>query len=397
MKPLPLFFALYIVLGFVLTGHTASSGNAFYGDPPDEHHPWAIHDPNRPQPKVVTPGTFSSPERPGQPPSDAIVLFDGSDLSKWESAKDGSSAKWEVNDGVMQVVPATGDLRTKEKFGDCQLHIEWAAPKEVKGDSQGRGNSGIFLMGLVEVQVLDSYNNLTYADGHAASIYSVCPPLANALRPPGEFQVYDIVFRRPIYKDGSAVDPGYVTVFVNGVLAQDHTTVEGGTGHMARAKPGPFPAKGPLQLQDHGNKMRFRNIWYRELPPRAVEGGTDGPLTTEATMAKRHELAASIREDSEKLKDPANPGRELLRLMESLEYEKTEPTQQRVEQLAGQYIEGLKAMSADQAGSKKDQAKNVRNAFQFLARFKILPADFGPKVELEKFIKEQNWDKKSGS
>ena len=143
--------------------------------------------------------------------------------------------------------------------------------------------------------------------------------------------------------------------------------------------------------------MRFRNIWYRELPPRAVEGGTDGPLTTEATMAKRHELAASIREDSEKLKDPANPGRELLRLMESLEYEKTEPTQQRVEQLAGQYIEGLKAMSADQAGSKKDQAKNVRNAFQFLARFKILPADFGPKVELEKFIKEQNWDKKSGS
>jgi len=241
----------------------ASPGPAFYGDAPDEHHPWAVHDPNRPQPKVVTPGTFSSPEQPGTPPSDAIVLFDGTDLSKWESAKDGSSAKWLVTNGVMQVAPSTGVIRTKEKFGDCQLHIEWAAPKEVKGDSQGRGNSGVFLMGRVEIQVLDSYNNLTYADGHAASVYSVNPPMANALRPPGEFQVYDIVFRRPIYKDGKPLDPGYVTVFVNGVLAQDNTELEGGTGHMARAKPGPFPDKGPLELQDHGNPMRFRNIWYR--------------------------------------------------------------------------------------------------------------------------------------
>src|SRR5947209_4008987 len=189
---------------FVLSAlplRSASSGAAFYGDAPDEHHPWAVHDPNRPQPKVVTPGTFSTPEQPGKPPSDAIVLFDGSDLSKWESAKDGGPSKWAVKDGVMQVVPSTGDNRTKEKFGDCQLHIEWAAPKEVKGDSQGRGNSGIFLMGRIEIQVLDSYHNLTYADGHAASVYSVNPPLANALRPPGEFQVYDIVFRRPIYKD----------------------------------------------------------------------------------------------------------------------------------------------------------------------------------------------------
>src|SRR5438093_5357714 len=303
------------LLSLAAAGRAASSGQAFYGDPPDEHHPWAVHDPNRPQPKVVTPGTFSSPEQPGQPPSDAVMLFDGADLAKWESAKDGSSARWLVKNGVMQVAPSTGDIRTREKFGDCQLHIEWAAPSEVKGDSQGRGNSGIFLMG-VEIQVLDSYNNVTYADGHAASVYSVSPPLANALRPPGEFQVYDIVFRRPIYKNGAAVDPGYVTVFVNGVLAQDHTTLEGGTGHMTRAKPGPFPEKGPLQLQDHGNPMRFRNIWYRELPPRAIEGGADGPLSTEATLAKRKELAAAIREDAEQHNNPANAVPAMLRLME---------------------------------------------------------------------------------
>ena len=374
-----------------MAGHAASSGAAFYGDAPDEHHPWAVHDPNRPQPKVVTPGTFSTPEQAGKPPSDAIVLFDGTDLSKWESAKDGSAAKWAVKDGVMQVVPSTGDSRTKAQFGDCQLHIEWAAPTEVKGDSQGRGNSGIFLMGRVEIQVLDSYNNLTYADGHAASVYSVSPPLANALRPPGEFQVYDIVFRRPIYKDGKVLDPGHVTIFVNGVLAQDHAELEGATGHMGRAKPGPFPDKGPLQLQDHGNTMRFRNIWYRELPPRAVEGGTDGPLTTEATMAKRKAIAASIRQDAG---GATNSVTEMLRLMESLEYEKDEATIQRVEQMSGRYVATLKELPSDKLKSKKDEAKHVDSAFKFLARFNILPATFASKVELENVIKDQGWDKK---
>src|SRR5258706_8893658 len=202
-----------------LAGATAGPfGSAFYGDPPDEHHPWAIHDGNRPQPKVVTPGTFSSPEQPGQPPSDAVVLFDGSDLSHWEANEgEGKPTKWIIKDGAMECVPGSGYVRTKDKFGDCQLHVEWAAPSNVKGDSQGRGNSGVFLMGRVEVQVLDNYNNPTYADGFAASIYGVNPPQANALRKPGEFQIYDIVFRRPIYKDGKEVEPGYVTVFDNGV------------------------------------------------------------------------------------------------------------------------------------------------------------------------------------
>jgi prepilin-type processing-associated H-X9-DG protein len=373
----------------------ASAGPVFYGDPPDDHHPWAVHDGNRPQPKIVTPGTFSLPEQPGKPPSDAILLFDGTNLSKWESDKQGNPpAKWAVIDGVMQVVPGTGGIRTKDRFGDCQLHVEWAAPAKVEGDSQGRANSGIFLMGMLEIQVLDSYNNVTYADGHAGAYYGINPPMANALRPPGEFQVYDIVFRRPIYQDGRPVDPGYVTVFVNNVLVQDHTLLEGPGGHMGRTKPGPFPEKGPLSLQDHGNPMRFRNIWYRELPPRASEGGTDGYLTTEATMAKRKEIAASIRKDAATLKNANDPLPEMLRLMESLVYEKDEPTSQTAAQMAGQYVASLKALPADKLAAKKDEARRVRDVFKYLARFKIVPDTFAPKAEIEQIIKGQGWDKK---
>lgn len=378
---------------FIAQAGQAASAPAFYGDAPDEHHPWAVHDGNRPQPPVVTPGTFSTPEQPGKPPSDAIVLFDGTDLSKWESGK-GTPAKWDVKDGYMQVVPGSGEIRTKEKFGDCQLHIEWAAPQDAKGDSQGRGNSGIFLMGRVEIQVLDSYNNITYADGHAASVYSVMPPMANAVRGPGVFQVYDIVFRRPIYKNNQVVDPGYVTVFVNGVLAQDHTMLEGGTGHMGRARPGSLGEVGPLALQDHGNTMRFRNIWYRKLAPRATDGGTDGYLTTEATMAKRKEIAASIREDAVKLKDPANPRKELLRTMESLVYEKDDATLQKVQQLSAAYMTMLKGLPADHLKNKKDEVRGVNDAFKYLARWKVVAADYAPKTEIENLYKEQGWDKK---
>ncbi len=392
MKPCSALAAGLLLL-LAANAHAASALPRFYGDAPDDHHPWAVHDPNRPQPNTVTPGTFSSLDQPGRPPSDAVVLFDGTDLSKWES-NEGGPAKWAIKDGVLEVVPKTGDIRTKEQFGDCQLHVEWAAPKEVKGDSQGRGNSGVFLMGLVEIQVLDSFNNLTYADGHAASVYGVNPPLVNALRPPGEFQVYDIIFRRPIYREGQLVEPGSVTVLVNGVLAQDHTALEGHTGHMARSKPGPFPVKGPLRLQDHGNPVRFRNIWYRELPPRASEGGTDGPLTTEATMAKRQAIAASLRQDAARLKDPNQPLPEMLRLMESLEYEKDGPTVQRVAQMAGEYVANLKSLSADKLGAKKDEAKEVSGAFKFLARFNALAATLEPAVALDQLIKAQGWDKK---
>lgn len=367
---------------------------SFYGDPPDEHHPWAVHDPNRPQPRVVTAGTFSTAEQPGKPPSDAVVFFDGTDLSKWESAKDPGPARWLVKDGYMEVVASRGDIRTKEEFGDCQLHVEWAAPQKVEGSSQGRGNSGIFLMGVCEIQVLDNYQNPTYADGYAASVYGVNPPMVNALRPPGQFQVYDIVFRRPIYREGKAVDPGYVTVFVNGVLVQDHTPLEGPTGHMKRTQVGPFPEKGPLKLQDHGNPVRFRNIWYRPLPPRTLEGGTDGWLTTEATTAKRKEIAAEIRTDADKLSNPQNPVPQMLRLLESLAYERDETAFTKVDQMAQRYVQSLKSLPADQLAGRKDQAKQVENALQYCVKFKILPAGYSPQVALLQIIKEQKWDKK---
>jgi 3-keto-disaccharide hydrolase len=395
MKPQSASLVLFSVLSLACTGLAADTGSAFYGDAPDDHHPWAVHDHNRPQPKLVTPGSFSTQEQPGKPPSDAIILFDGTDLSKWE-ADEGENVptKWVVKNGAMECVPGSGYIRTKEKFGDCQLHVEWAAPTKVQGNSQGRGNSGVFLMGLVEIQVLDNYDNPTYADGFAASVYGVNPPMANALRPPGEFQTYDIVFRRPIYKDGKVVDPGYVTVFENGVLMQDHTMLEGGTGHMARAKPGPFPDKGPLKLQDHGNPVRYRNVWYRPLPPRAIEGGTDGYLTVEATMAKRSEIAASLREQAEKLKDPNNPVPELLRLAESLVYERDDAALERGKQLAGQYMAEIQQLPADKLAVKKNEIKHLRDVARYLARWDVIPEDAAGKVQLERIIKANNWDKK---
>lgn len=376
-------------------GRAASVGSPFYGDAPDDHHPWAVHDANRPQPRVVAPGTFSSQEQPGTPPADAVILFDGTDLSKWEADEGtGVPTKWVAKNGAMECVPGSGYVRTKESIGDCQLHVEWAAPTKVEGNGQGRGNSGVFLMGLVEIQVLDNYNNPTYPDGSAGSVYGVNPPLVNALRPPGEFQAYDIVFRRPVYKDGKQLDPGYITVFENGVLVQDHTMLEGATGHMSRSKPSPFPAAGPLKLQDHGNPVRYRNIWYRPLPPRAIEGGTDGYLSTDATMTKRAETAAMIRKDAPSRKDAANPLPELLRLTESLVYEQDEETVEKAQQLATQYMESVQKLSPAELAAKKDEIKHLRDITRYLVRFNVIPADAEPVAQLDQIVKDQNWDKK---
>lgn len=372
------------------------NGPAFYGDAPDKTHPWAIHDRNRPQPKRVEPGTFSTQAQPGKPPSDAIVLFDGTSasLAKWESdPKPGEApqpTKWVVKDGALECVPKSGYIRTKEQFGDCQLHVEWAAPTTVQGDSQGRGNSGIFLMGLLEVQVLDAYNNPTYADGTANAYYGVNPPLANVIRPPGEFQSVDIIFRRPIYDGDKVVDPGYITVFCNGVLVQDHTPIEGPGGHLRRTSARPFPDKGHLRLQDHGNPVRFRNIWYRPLPPRAVEGGTDGALSPAAALAKRKETAARIRADAETMKASAHA--HMLRLAESLVYERDEATARQVEQMASGYVSGLKNLSGGALEAKKGEALNTARVFAYLTKWEIYPASFAPKGELERLIKARGWD-----
>jgi hypothetical protein len=231
--------------------------------------PWRVHDSRRPQPPVVTPGTESTPERPGWPPSDANVLFDGTDLSGWVG-RDGQPAAWKVEHGYMEVVPRSGDIQTREHFGDCQLHLEWAAPAQVAGQSQGRGNSGVFLMGRYEIQVLDCYENPTYADGTTAAIYGQFPPLVNACRRPGEWQTYDIVWLAPRFDGERLVSPAYVTVFHNGVLVHYHRELLGPTTHRRTLPYTPHPPTGPLRLQDHGNPVRFRNIWYRPLDLEAL-------------------------------------------------------------------------------------------------------------------------------
>ena len=226
---------------------------------------WKIHDPDRPLPAIVDPGISSTQDSPGRPPSDAVVLFDGKDLSRW-AHKDGSAAKWKVENGYLETVPKTGYIYTQEAFGNCQLHVEFAEPVPPKGESQERGNSGVFLMGLYEIQVLDSYENKTYADGQAAAVYGQYPPLVNAARPPGRWQSYDIVFHAPrLDKTGKLLRPARVTVLHNGVLVQDNVELSGPTAHGARPPYSPQPEKLPLALQDHSNPIRFRNIWIREL------------------------------------------------------------------------------------------------------------------------------------
>jgi hypothetical protein len=226
---------------------------------------WKQHDPNRPLPPVLTPGTASTQQVAGKPPSDAVVLFDGSDLSHWQS-KNGGPAKWKVARGYMEVVKGTGDIHSRETFGDCQLHVEWAEPVPALGESQDRGNSGVFLMGEYEIQVLDSYHNRTYADGQAAAVYGQYPPLVNACRPPGQWQTYDIIFHRPRFTSaGKLLRPARVTVLQNGVLVQDNAALTGPTAHGQRPPYQPGPDRLPLGLQDHGNPVRFRNIWVRQL------------------------------------------------------------------------------------------------------------------------------------
>jgi hypothetical protein len=228
---------------------------------------WPQHSMDRPRPPVVTPAPAAGPVKP---PSDAIVLLNGHDLSNWENADSaGKPARWKVTPNYIEVVGGTGDIATRQRFGDCQIHVEWATPTPATGEGQERGNSGVYLAGLYEVQVLDSYNNPTYADGGAAAMFGQYPPLANASRPPGEWQTYDIIFHGPRFgRDSALTRPARVTVFHNGVLVQDNVVLTGPTAFKRRPPYHWTPADMPLRLQDHSYPVRFRNIWIRELHER---------------------------------------------------------------------------------------------------------------------------------
>jgi hypothetical protein len=208
------------------------------------------------KPPIVTPGATNS-----DPPSDAVVLFDGTDFSHWRGAD-----QWKIEDGV--AIVGKGQITTTDEFGDCQLHIEWSAPTPPKGQGQGRGNSGVFMMGRYELQVLDSYENETYYDGQAAAIYKQTPPAVNATRPPGEWNTYDIFWTAPRFdEDGSLKSPAFITVMHNGVLVLNHFELLGDTPFNRPPEYKAHPPKGPISLQDHGNPMRFRNIWVRDFKP----------------------------------------------------------------------------------------------------------------------------------
>jgi hypothetical protein len=212
-----------------------------------------------PVPPVVT----VSPEGV---PSDAVVLFAGNSFDAWESAKGGPSP-WQIVDGAMVIVPKTGSIRTKSAFGSMQLHLEFRSPAEVKGDGQGRGNSGVLFMGLYELQVLDSYENKTYVNGQAGSVYKQYAPLVNASRAPGQWQVYDVIWTAPRFSDdGSVVRPARLTVFHNGMLVQNNVELKGPTLYRGAPAYAPHAPKLPLLLQNHGDAVSYRNIWVRELP-----------------------------------------------------------------------------------------------------------------------------------
>ena len=248
----------------MLGAHVAAQppGQLGYDDTPMQPNGrWHIHDGKRPQPKVVAPAAKNAEPVPA-PPDATILIGARDDLGAWQMT-DGSPATWTMKAGVVET--GKGIIRTKAEFTDFQLHVEFATPSLVKGDGQGRGNSGVFLLGKFEIQVLDSYNNPTYPDGQAAAMYGQYPPLVNASRPPGEWQTYDIVFTAPRFAQGRLEKPAIVTVLHNGIVVHNADAFWGPTAHRKIDPYTPDTAKGPIALQDHGNPVRYRNVWIRPL------------------------------------------------------------------------------------------------------------------------------------
>jgi len=253
---------LLALLTLSLSTASLPAAEGFTDTPKQPDGKWHVHDPNRPKPEIVTPGKQFS--QMAGAPSDAVVLFDGTDFSKWQGER--GDVKWKIEDGYMETTK-TGRIRTKDEFGDFQMHLEFATPSKIEGSGQGRGNNGVNIFGRYEIQILDSYNNQTYADGQAAALYGQTPPLANASRPPGEWQTYDIIFESARWDDsGKLVKKANATVLHNGVVVHHKRELYGNTGwRIVGNYDRPHPPKGFIELYEHGNPVRFRNIWIRPL------------------------------------------------------------------------------------------------------------------------------------
>ena len=256
----------YLLFSIVFSLHFIAFSQDKYPTTPPEESPMPMKPEMteiwEPQVNVIEPGAEY-----GDAPSDAVVLFDGSNLDQWVSKKDTTkSAPWKIQDDYFEVVPGTGGIETKMTFGDCQVHLEWSAPDEVKNSGQGRGNSGLFFQDRYELQILDSYNNRTYSNGQAGSIYKDHPPLVNAMRTPDKWNTYDIIYTAPRFKeDGSLDQEAKITVLHNGVVVQNHATIHGLTLYIGLHNYPESHGEDVISLQDHGTPVQFRNIWVRRL------------------------------------------------------------------------------------------------------------------------------------
>ena len=349
------------------------------GDRPDATHAYAVHDENRPYPEKVE-------AVPGLPPSDAIVLFDGTQESidrNWRDAK-GDKTKWKLQDGAFVCVPKSGPAVSAEEFGDCQIHVEWKLPED---DPNGRGNSGVYAMGFYEIQIMDStalvptrspWIHGNYADGQAGAIYGQHPALVNPCRKPGEWQSFDIVFHPPWRKNGKIVEPATLTVFLNGVLVQDNFEPEGRTAWCRRASEQPEKSVGPVKLQDHGHPVPFRNIWVRKILPRHADTLSGGRYANPEEVAKvRHRLAAESLAFADETDDPVE---KFIRLWESYCYEPNPDLSGKLDVAAAACVAAIRA---------NDERATSLNRFYALKRFvKMLVASGWMKKEseLEKLI-----------
>lgn len=364
-----------------------------YGDTPDATHAWSVHDLNRPYPVQV-----ETPE--GKPPSDAVVLFDGTQRSVDENwcAPDGSPTKWYVKDGCFVCAPKSGMACTKRPFGDAQFHVEWMSPVEdAKKYGQLAGNSGVFPMGMHEIQILNSYDpdpkadvKRNYPDGIAGSTYAENPPMVNASRPAGQWQSYDIVFHQPIWEGDRMVYPGSITVFHNGVLVQDHWELEGLTTHRTRKPLKPYATKLPWKLQDHGDPVPFRNIWIREIPSRTANTTHGGPYARQADVkALREKVAAAL---SALVDTNACDAKNVNGALEVLAYSKKTAYCCAAARLCGAYEARIKAMDAAAQKAAREEIVGTIQSLCVLIRNNVIAADTYPLfATLDAICKANKW------
>jgi len=345
------------------------------GDRPDARHAWAVHDVNRPDPVAVK--TVE-----GQPPSDAIRLFDGTQASveqHWQSA-DGKPSRWKMKDGLFVCVPGSGCAVTKEKFSDIQLHVEWMSPV---GDKGGLGNSGVILCGLYEIQILNSYGIVpskspwkaaNYADGQAGALYGQNPALVNPARPEGVWQKFDIIFHPQRWEGDKLIDQGSLTVFFNDVLVQDHWPLEdGGTTWCRRTKFTKLRSEGPIMLQDHGNPVPFRNVWVRRIPSRFDNTTCGGPGVKVADVAAlRAKLAAEVAAAAEKATDPAE---KMVQSWAVVGYVDSPAARAKAEQASANYVAMLKGWNHAQCAKNRGRIGDVHRFVSMLKNSGFIPAD----------------------